>query len=55
MPNDLWSYKGWIIRGLIVFPLILLCKVSKRCNTKFEDKIQRFIDWDYGSEVEKNE
>lgn len=47
MPNDLWSYRGVIFRGIIALPLILLCMMSERMNDRFNERLSRFIDWDY--------
>lgn len=43
MPNDLRSYYGIILRGMLVAPLLLPCLLSTRLTAHLE----RFISWDY--------
>lgn len=47
MPNDLWSYRGVILRGLLVSPLLIPCLVSKRFTAKYGTRIECFVSWDY--------
>lgn len=51
MPEDLWSYKGVILRGIIALPLTLLGAGMGVFSTKAQDALMHhvgnFIWWHY--------
>jgi len=43
MPNDMWSYRWYILRAVIASPLLVLCAIVPPLKTQYKERISRFI------------